>query len=128
MPTPPCILIIESNESLREILYEAMQLYGYQAVTAPTLQEAETLKQRLGPEGIDLVILEINLTAVIDAREGYALFERWTALHPHLPFILIGSDPRSRELPAIRKGLVRFLLKPFSIDALLEAIRSSLEE
>jgi DNA-binding response OmpR family regulator len=58
--------------------------------------------------------------------EGYALWQRWTALDPQLRFILISGDLRSRDLPAIQAGSVRWLGKPFSPEELLEAVRAVL--
>jgi hypothetical protein len=43
-----------------------------------------------------------------------------------LPFILISGDLSSRDLPDIRDGTVWFLLKSFTIETFLEALREAL--
>lgn len=123
---PAIILIVEDNERLREALSEALHFYGYQIATAATVQEAEEVKHRLGISGIDLVITDLHLTSGPQGQEGYVLFQRWTEEHPTLPFILISGDPSSEALPAIRSGALRFLLKPFEFDALLNVVRDAL--
>jgi len=118
------VLIIEDEESMRDILHEALHTYGYPVVTAATVQEAEALRQSLGVPAIGLVLADVNLSH--DGQEGYALFERWTALHPSLPFVLMSAAARSRALPAVQAGAVHFLAKPFDLDELLAAMRSLL--
>jgi DNA-binding NtrC family response regulator len=101
-------------------------MYGYHVSTAASVQEAEAVKQHLGVVGIQLVISDIHLTPAPQARAGYALAQRWRALHPELPFILMSGDPSSLDLPDIRAGILRFLLKPFRIEVLLEMVRQAL--
>jgi CheY-like chemotaxis protein len=105
---------------------ELLRPEGYRVLTAATVQEAEEAKQRVAPGGINVVIANIHLTADREAREGYALWQRWTALDPHPRFILISGDPSSRDLPAMQAGAVRWLAKPFSPAEVLEAVRGVL--
>ena len=117
------VLVVEDEMGVREVLQEALSLYGYRVITASTVQEAEGALQSLDVAETNLVIIDINLTPVHHAQEGYALYQRWSALYPALRFILISGDPQNQELPDIRSGAVRFVAKPFEIDALLEVVR-----
>jgi DNA-binding NtrC family response regulator len=118
------ILIIDDDSAVRNLLRETLELRGYQIVVAATVQEADEALQRLAATSIGLVITDIHLTRGSHAQEGYELYQRWTALHPTLHFLLISGDPSSRNLPAVRSGIVRFLAKPFTINELLEAVRT----
>jgi DNA-binding NtrC family response regulator len=120
------VLVIDDEEPVRETLTEVLSIHGYRVYTAANVGEAEEAKQRLGIEGIHLVIADIHLTPGSQVRAGYALAQRWRALQPRLPFILISGDPRNQDLPDIRDGTVRFLLKPFAIETFLEAVREAL--
>jgi DNA-binding NtrC family response regulator len=102
------VLIVEDEVGVRELLYEALRIYGYRVVTAATVQEAENALQSLGVAETDLVITDINLMPAHIAQEGYALYQRWRALYPALHFLLISGDSRNQELPDIRSGAVRF--------------------
>jgi DNA-binding NtrC family response regulator len=95
---------------------------GYLVHTAATVAEAEGALRQLGAEGLQFVIADIQLTLDARAREGYELYQRWTAIYPRLPFLLISGDPCYQDLPAVRAGAVRWLTKPFSPTALLDTI------
>jgi two-component system cell cycle sensor histidine kinase/response regulator CckA len=126
LATPPRILILDDDEAIRTLLEEALQLHGYQTVTAATVTEAEAVLQQYGAAGLALVISDIHLSPNLQAQEGYVLYQRWTVSYPVLRFLLMSGDPRSQTLPAIRTGQVRFLAKPFSISELLDAVQAIL--
>ena len=111
---------------MREVMVEALGIEGYRIVTAATVEEAEAAKQRLGAEEIQLVITDVNLTPGSEARAGYVLAQRWRAQHPRLPFLLVSGDASTQDLPEVRAGTLRFLLKPFRIDVFLETVRDVL--
>ena len=127
MATHETVLIVEDDRGVRDILREALSFCSYRVITAATVQEAERALRTLGVAETNLVIADVNLTHVRDAREGYALYQRWSALYPALRFILMSGDPANQELPAIRSGAVRFLAKPFEIDGLFEVVREVLD-
>jgi len=120
------VLIVDDEEVVRETLSEALSFHGYRVLTAANVQEAEDIKERVGVGAIHVVVADIHLTPGPDVRAGYALAQRWRALHPGLPFILISGDSSNQDLPDIRSGAVRFLVKPFRIAAFIDAIRDAL--
>jgi CheY-like chemotaxis protein len=122
----PTILVVDDEEPVRETLVELLSIYGYGVITAASVGEAEEVKQRLGAEGIQLVITDIHLTPGCQVRAGYALGQRWRMQHPGLPVILISGDSSNQDLPEVRDGSVRFLLKPFQMEAFLEVVREAL--
>jgi DNA-binding NtrC family response regulator len=126
MPSQDTVLMVEDEAAVREALAEALRLEGYQVLITATVPEAEDMLKRLGRGAIQLVIANIHLTPDLEAREGYMLAQRWRVQYPCLPFLLISGDSRNQDLPDIRAGLVRLLVKPFAIDALLTAIREAL--
>ena len=128
METAQCILIVEDNEVLRDILAVALQDYGYAVATAATVHEAEAAMQQRRPTAIGLIIIDIHLTSDREAREGYALYQRWTTAHPHLACLLTSGDQTNAALPAIRDGVVAFLAKPFALTALLDTVQALLRE
>jgi DNA-binding NtrC family response regulator len=126
MATHDTVLIVEDEVGVREILHEVLSFCGYRVITAATVQEAEKALQSLGVVETNLVITDINLTPAHNTQEGYALYQHWSALYPALQFILISGDSNNKELPDVRSGAVRFLAKPFGIEALLEVVREVL--
>jgi DNA-binding NtrC family response regulator len=123
-----CILIVEDNEAVRDMLAVALQAYGYTVATAATVHEAEAAMQQRGPTAIGLVIADINLTSDREAREGYTLYQRWTTAHPRLAYLLTSGERTNATLPAIRDGVVAFLAKPFGLTELLDNVQALLSE
>ena len=126
MDSPVTVLLIDDAAALRTALARTLTRHGYGVCTAATVPEAEALLRRLGVAAIHLVIADIHLTPDPLAREGYALYRRWRAVHQALPFLLISGDPSSRALPAVQRGAVCLLLKPFGLQELLRQVHESL--
>jgi CheY-like chemotaxis protein len=125
-PSQITVLIVDDEPPVRETLTEVLGLYGYRVTTAASVEEAAEAKRRTGVDAIHLVIADIHLTPEPQARAGYALAQRWRAIHPELPFILMSGDSSNQDLPDIRQGAVRFLPKPFGLDVFLEVVRQAL--
>jgi two-component system response regulator NreC len=120
---PATVLIVEDDAGVRETLVEILRPRGYLVHTAATVAEAEAALRQLGAEGVQLIIADIQLTPDARAREGYALYQRWSAIYPGLPFLLMSGDPCHKDLPAVQDRAVQWLTKPFSPTALLDTIR-----
>ena len=120
------ILIVDDEEPVRQALLEVLRLHGYRVLTAASVEQAEATKTQLGAQGIQLLIADMHLWPAAQARAGYALAQRWRATHAALPIILISGDPSNEALPEVRDGSLRFLLKPFRMDALIAMVRRAL--
>jgi DNA-binding NtrC family response regulator len=122
----PTILIVDDEEPVRETLAEVLTMQGYAIITAASVEQAEAARAQAGIDGIQLLITDVNLSSAVDVRAGYALAQSWRAMHPELPIILISGDPSNEDLPEVREGSLGFLLKPFRMEALIEAVRRAL--
>ena len=111
---------------MRDTLVELLNMQGYSVITAANVEQAEATKSQLSGGGIQLLITDVNLTPAVQTRAGYAMAQRWRAMHPELPIILISGDSSNEDLPEVRDGSLGFLLKPFRLDTLLEAVREAL--
>jgi two-component system response regulator FlrC len=120
------VLVVDDEEPVRETLVEVLSIHDYRVITAGSVAEAEETKDRIGVEGIHLLITDIHLTPGRQVRAGYVLAQRWRAQHPGLPIILISGDSSNQDLPEVRDGSLRFLLKPFQMEAFLEVVRETL--
>jgi DNA-binding NtrC family response regulator len=120
------ILIVEDDLGVRAALAEALRLEDHPLTIVATVREAEDAWERLGSARLGLVIADIHLTGRLQGYEGYHLYERWHRRAPQLPFLLISGFPVNRDLPAVRTGAVRFLVKPFAFGDLLQAVRDEI--
>ena len=127
MSSQTTVLIVEDEAPLRNLWCQTLRRHGYLAITAATVQDAEEIKQQLGPGAIDVVVTDVNLSDDPSRQEGYALFQRWTAASPAPAFVLISGAASSQTLPAVRSGAVRLLVKPFPLTTLLDAVRALLD-
>jgi DNA-binding NtrC family response regulator len=120
---PVTILVVDDDPAIRGFISEVLCRFGYHVLAVGQEQEAEEMLQRYGPTGVHLVITDVHLTTRAVAHEGYVLYQRWSASHPTLPFLLISGDIQSLALPAVQEGTVPLLPKPFTMAQLLAAVR-----
>jgi DNA-binding NtrC family response regulator len=123
---PATVLVIDDLESLREGLAEILRLEGYEVLMAASVSEAEAVRERVGLEGLDVVITNFRLTRHLHAREGADLIRRWHAVAPRLPFILMSGDLQPHDVADLPSEGVWYLAKPFSTEVFLATIQEAL--
>ncbi|HEY2926810.1 response regulator [Piscinibacter sp.] len=110
------ILIIDDDESIRELLRLHLSAAGYEVHVAPDAIAAGYLVLRSPP---DLIISDINMPHM-DGFEFIAALKADTTL-PRIPVIFLTSydegDDRGKEL-----GAVGYLTKPVRADKLLQMV------
>ena len=107
------ILVVDDDESLRELLRMHLAAAGYEVSTAPDGISAGYLVLKNPP---DLILSDINMPHM-DGFEFVAALKSDTSL-PNIPVIFLTSledgDQRGKEL-----GAVGYLTKPVRADRLL---------
>lgn len=111
------VLIVEDDPDMRRLLADVLREEGIGVAEAADVIEA---LRWVSEERFDAVILDKNLPD----GSGLDLLPRLAARFPGLPVILITAfgDPRIRR-EAFARGASALLLKPFSLDDLLAALR-----
>jgi FixJ family two-component response regulator len=116
----PTISIVDDDESVREAIESLMKSVGYTAKVFPSAGDFLS-SGHLDDTGC--LILDVQMPGM----SGLELQDRLVASKSQVPIIFISAhcdaDARARALKA---GAVGFLQKPFSEDALLNAIKLSL--
>jgi FixJ family two-component response regulator len=116
----PVISIVDDDESVREAIESLMKSVGYIAKVFPSA--GEFLRSgHLADTGC--LILDVQMPGM----SGLELQSRLVASKSRIPIVFISahSDAEARAR-ALEAGAVGFLQKPFSEDALLSAINTSL--
>lgn len=113
------ILVVEDNDSLREVLFEFMVRTGQKVFTASNGKEALYV---INSQKIDIVLSDIRMPIM----DGVELLDAIKAKDGHQPKVLLATGyAQISEAEAIKKGAVALLNKPYSF-VLLQKIISRL--
>jgi two-component system cell cycle sensor histidine kinase/response regulator CckA len=116
------VLIVEDEAGAREGLREILAMLGYDVAAVGSGEEAERLP---GDQPFDLVLTDLMLPGAAGPQVADGLRRRWPALK-----VILMSGYAEDE--AVRRGVatgsVRFLQKPFSMEALTREVRAALDE
>ena len=114
------ISIVDDDESMREALQSLLRSVGFRA---KTFASAEQFLQSDQIENTACLILDVRMPGM----SGLELQRRLMATQCRIPIVFVTAhgeeEARSR---ALQEGAVEFLLKPFSEEALLNAIQAAL--
>ncbi len=115
------VLVVDDQESQREIARRLLARLGYQVHTAESGEEAiEFIKNH----PVDLVLLDMVMEPGID---GFETYKRIRELVPDQKAIIISGLPDSKEMEEARKlGISQFIRKPFSLQELGQALSSEI--
>jgi FixJ family two-component response regulator len=120
VPPPPMISIIDDDESVREALWGLVRSVGYAVSTFASAEEFVNSDQ-VGKA--DCLILDVAMPGM----GGIELQRRLVAGDSRVPVIFITAhEDEEIRSQALRNGAEAFLIKPFSEDALLDAIQGAL--
>ncbi|HYY29988.1 MAG TPA: response regulator [Chthoniobacterales bacterium] len=115
------ISIIDDDESVREALWGLVRSVGYTVSTFSSAEEFVNSDQ-LGKA--DCLILDVAMPGM----GGIELQRRLLAGDSRVPVIFITAhEDEEIRAQALRNGAEAFLIKPFSEEALLDAIHGALD-
>ena len=115
--TPKTLLIVDDEQTTRELCATVAQQCGMKALTAASAEEAlEILEQ----SAVDIVLTDLKLPA----SSGIELLQRIRDLHPHIEvMVLTQYGTIDSAVEATRMGALDYVTKPFR----LEELRTRLE-
>ncbi len=114
------ILVVDDQESMREMLSELLQMMGYEARAVEGGQQA---LQSLQDTETDLVITDLNMPGM----DGMELMKRIKMLYPGLPVIIItGYGTFNTERQVLSSGADGYIPKPCTINRVQETVNQAL--
>ena len=120
-PATPIVFVVDDDISVRESLQLLIQCEGWHPETFASAQEFLDRPRNLVPS---CLVLDVSLPGL----NGLDLQKRVAVERPDMPIIFItGYGDVPTTVQAMKAGAVEFLTKPFSDDALLNAIRHAVE-
>jgi CheY-like chemotaxis protein len=118
------VLLVEDEESVRNLARLTLQLHGYRVVEARHGEEALRLCTD-GQRAVDLVVTDV----VMPQMNGRELAERLSALRPGLKVLYVSGYT---DDAIVRLGVLEastpFLHKPFTPQALARKVREVLDQ
>ena len=122
MHSPPRILIVDDNETNRDILVTRLQAHGYELAQAADGEEALTAAKSLLP---DLILLDVMMPK-LDGIEVCRRLKTDPAM-PFTPIILVTAKSDTKDIVAgLNAGADEYLTKPIDQAALVARVNSVL--
>src|SRR5690242_21017374 len=116
------ILVVDDEESIREIVSSMLSFANYQCRQAASGREALAILD--SGETFELMLSDLMMAEL----DGIGLLERTKEKYPDMPVVMVTAvHDISVALKAIRDGAYDYLLKPFEREQLLAAARRALE-
>jgi len=117
------LLVVEDQEALRSIVVRALRAEGYQVLEAATAAHAMELA------GSSERVIQLLLTDVVmPLMSGPRLALRLLAARPDLRVLYMSGYPQGTTTQSVELGDAGVLQKPFTVQALLDAVRRALDE
>jgi PAS domain S-box-containing protein len=112
-------LVVDDEAPLRRVMARMLRPLGIESALLPDAESA-LVEFEKAPESFELAILDI----VLPGRSGAELAVDLLARAPQLRVLFVSGYPRDAELAAFPKDRVRLLGKPFTPEALRDALTS----
>jgi two-component system, LuxR family, response regulator FixJ len=121
MPVKPVIHVIDDDPAMRDSLAFLLDVQGFE----PRVHEsAVTFLETTGNAEIDCVVTDIRMPVL----NGIELVQRMKSDGMTCPVIVItGHGDVALAVEAMKAGVIDFIEKPFSDEALVSAIRAAIE-
>jgi two-component system, cell cycle sensor histidine kinase and response regulator CckA len=116
------VLVVEDEDSVRELVRQILEDHGHAVLTARHGRDAMLTAERY-ERPIDLLVTDV----VMPEMGGRELVERLTAKRPTLKVLYISGYTNDEVMRRGVQGSTSFLHKPFSSDDFMRRVREVLE-
>lgn len=120
------ILSVDDSAIIRKIIRSGVELLNYEMLEAADGAEAlDILAESSGEVG--LILLDWNMPGM-DGLDFLAKIKTTEAFQ-HIPIMMVTTESeRENIIKAIRAGAMNYLVKPFTIEELMQKILECVEE
>jgi class 3 adenylate cyclase len=122
MHSPPRILVVDDNETNRDILVTRLRMHGYDLIQAADGEEAIEVARKSEP---DLILLDVMMPK-LDGIEATKRLKADESL-PFTPVILVTAKTDSKDIVAgLEAGADEYLTKPVDQTSMVARVKSML--
>lgn len=113
------VLLVDDEEEFISALAERLTLRGIQARTATNGEQALAAIEDVAPQ---VVVLDLMMPGM----SGVEVLKHIRVTHPEIKVVLLTGHGSTREgMEGMRLGAFDYLMKPLSIDELVEKLRDA---
>lgn len=117
---PPRVLVVDDEESVRDLLTRTLELVEYDV---EAVGDGASGLERLRRDPCDLLIADLRMPGM----DGLTLIREARRLHPQLPVIIVtGYSSEASAIEAVNLGVTGYLIKPFRVPQVLAAVARAL--
>ena len=116
------ILVVDDDESIREVLKAILEDEGY---TVESVDTAKKAIQKTKRKIYNLALIDVRLPDM----EGIELLTKMSDTTPKMRKVIITGYPTLQNaVEAVNKGADVYIVKPFDMEKVLETIKEQLKE
>jgi putative two-component system response regulator len=120
LPRAPRLLVVDDEESIRLALSRVLQPAGFEILTADSVANAIELLQRTR---FELILCDVRMPGAL----GTELVPQARVIDPDVAILMLSAvNDASTAAQSLNDGAFGYLVKPFDIDELQEAIHRAL--
>ena len=113
------ILVVDDEQTVRDVLQRTLEKAGYDVITAANGQEA---LDKISQFDVSLVLLDIMMPGL----DGFDVLERMPQ-YLNIPVIMLsGIHDKTTKIDTLGLGADDYIAKPFSAEELLARIQAKL--
>ncbi len=113
------ILVVDDEEKILQITDDVLSRCGYSVITTQSPDEAVSIYRSRWSE-IDGVLLDLSMPKL----SGLDVYEKLREINPDVKVVLSSGYQKDKRIDTIlKKGVMGFLGKPYSVQKLTEVIR-----
>ncbi len=117
------ILFVDGDQTIVEQVNSMLGEMGYRVRMETSGMEALAVFSH-NPAGFDLIITDLGMPDI----SGLLLAEKFLKMRGDIPIVLLTGEDGEKQSKARETGIRWFALKPISMDALAETVRSAMAE
>ena len=115
------VLVVDDDETIRDVLSTFLKLEGFRVLTAENGLQALRV---LGREPVSVVVSDVEMPIM----DGLTLLDELKRGHPEVVTVMSTGDDRAQTaVDAMKRGAFDYVLKPFNIQDVIQTIGRALE-